>query len=753
MAPFPCVRRYNSEIRSSSGMTMKLPLRTKDSALTGGEHRERAPATDADAVFDDLIDLACQTAQAPLAAVSLVQDGRHWFLSRGGLSAEEERGAMALCSETIRERLPLVLPDTAQDERFRNDPFVRSGIRFYAGFPLLTVDESKRGVLSVFDRVPRVLDESQRDALQALARQGAADFEARLANRPAPSEAASASTEIRFRPFVEEAAVGLCLIQDGRYRYVNPKLAAIFGYSPEELLGLESTLDLVVAEDRPAVRDDIWKLLEGKLPTVHYTFTAVRKDEERIHLEAYATATEFEGRPAVLGTLLDITDRKRAEARIVEQAYKDPLTNLSNRVRFMERLRQQLAEARRQNRRFAIVYLDLDRFKIINDTWGHCAGDIFLQSLALRLRRRVREVDTVARVGGDQFVILMADIRQTENLSTIAQKVLAIVARPVDVEGKMLEVTASIGIASFPEDGDDPEILLQNADTAMSRAKELGRNGFQLCTAELTSRAVARISLASALRTAVNRKELVVHYQPIVSLMTGRITGLEALVRWHSAEKGLILPADFIPIAEETGLILSVGDHVLRTACRKLKEWQLDWLPDLRVAVNVSARQFRDPSLLPTIDRALSESGLSPEYLEVEITESIAMESAEIVVGNLEALRGRGVRIAIDDFGTGYSSLNYLKRFPVHSLKIDRSFVTEVGTNPADAGIVRAVVEMAHGLKLITVAEGVETRDQFLHLQRFGCDEMQGYWVSPPLTAEGIDEILARELELWVKPT
>jgi diguanylate cyclase (GGDEF)-like protein/PAS domain S-box-containing protein len=733
---------------------MKVPRRRKDSAPPGGERRKRALATNAEAVFDDLIDLACQTAQAPLGAVSLVQDGRHWFMSRGGLSADEERGVMALCSDRIRERLPLVVPDTAQDERFQNDPLVRSGIRFYAGFPLLTVDESTRGALSVLDRVPRVLDEAQRAALQALARQGAAHFEARLAaKRLAQSEAPSLSTEIGFRPFVEKAVVGLCLIQDGRYRYVNPKLAAIFGYSPEELLGLESTLDLVVEEDQPAVRDDICKRLEGELQTVHYTFTAVRKDGERIDVEAYATATEFEGRPAVLGTLLDITDRKRAEARIVEQAYKDPLTNLSNREPFMERFRQQLAEARRQNRRLAIVYLDLDRFKFINDTWGHSVGDIFLQSLALRLKRRVREVDTVARVGGDEFVILMPDIRQTENLSTIAQKLLAAVARPVDVKGMTLEVTASIGIACYPEDGDDSEILLRNADTAMYRAKELGRNGFQLCTAELTSQAVARISLESALRTAVDREELVVHYQPIVSLITGRITRLEALVRWHSAEKGVILPAAFIPIAEETGLILSIGDRVLRTACRKLKEWQLNWLPDLQIAVNVSARQFRDPSLLPTIDRALSESELSPEYLEVEITESVAMASAEIVVGNLEALRGRGVRIAIDDFGTGYSSLNYLKCYPVHSLKIDRSFVTEVGTNPADAGIVRAIIEMAHGLKLNAVAEGVETRDQFLHLQRYGCDEIQGYWVSPPLPAEGINELLARELELWVKPT
>jgi diguanylate cyclase (GGDEF)-like protein/PAS domain S-box-containing protein len=569
---------------------------------------------------------------------------------------------------------------------------------------------------------------------------------------PVMDAGAGAPTEIGFRPFVEKAVVGLCLIQDGRFRYVNPKLAEIFGYPPEQLLALESILDLVAEENQPGTRDSLRKRLDEEPQTVPFTFTAVRGNGDRIDVEAHTTATEIEGRPAVLGTLFDITERKREEARVAVQALRDPLTNLSNRVQFMERLRQELAEARRQKRRLAIVYVDLDRFRFINDTWGRSVADTLLQSLGLRLRRRVREVDTVARVAGDEFVILMPDIRQTENLSAIAQKVLAAVARPVQIEGRTLEVTASIGIACYPEDGDDPEILLRNADNAMYRAKELGLNGFQLCTADLTSRAVARITLESGLKTAVERGELVVHYQPIVSLKTGRITGLEALVRWQRPGGDLILPATFIPIAEETGLILFIGDHVLRAACRELKKWHRMGLPDLRIAVNVSARQFRDASLLPSIDRALLESDLSADHLEIEITESIAMESADIVVGNLEALRGRGIRIAIDDFGTGYSSLNYLKRYPVHSLKIDRSFVTDVATNPADAGIVRAVIEMAHGLKLNALGEGVETRDQFMHLQRFGCDEMQGYWVSPPLPAEGINGLLARELEMWVNP-
>jgi diguanylate cyclase (GGDEF)-like protein/PAS domain S-box-containing protein len=566
-------------------------------------------------------------------------------------------------------------------------------------------------------------------------------------------EEASLSPLIGFRRIVEESPVGICVIQDGRYRYVSPKFAATLGYSPEELLGLESTADLIAEEDRLFVEDRIRSRLEGKRETARYTFRVMRKDGERIDVETHATATEFQGRPAVLGVVLDITDRKRAEARIMERVYKDPLTSLPNSARLMERLALELAEARRHTRRFAIAYLDLDNFKFINDTWGHSAGDTFLQNLALRLKRCVREVDTMARVGGDEFVILMPDIQHTANLSTIAQKLLAAVSRPVNIKGRAFEVTASIGIACYPEDGEDSDILLRNADTAMYRAKELGRNGFQLCTAELTSQAAARISLESGLRAALDGDELAVHYQPIVSLVSGRIVGLEALLRWHRSEQGVILPGAFIPVAEETGLILPMGQHVLRIACLRVKEWQQEGLPDLRVAVNVSARQFRDPGLLETVDRALSESGLAPEHLEVEITESVAMASAEIVVANLEALRGRGVRVAIDDFGTGYSSLNYLKRFPIHSLKIDRSFVTEVGTNPADAGIVRAIVEMAHGLKLNVVAEGVETEDQFRHLQRYGCDEIQGYWVSAPLPAEGINELLARELEFWVRRT
>ncbi|HEY7112875.1 MAG TPA: EAL domain-containing protein [Thermoanaerobaculia bacterium] len=563
------------------------------------------------------------------------------------------------------------------------------------------------------------------------------------------SKEALSAAEAKFRGLVEQSLVGIYVIQDGRYQYVNPKLAEIFGYTPDEMLAMDSVMSLVSEEDRGVVQENIRRRLAGEAQTVRYSFRALRKDGQEIELEVHGAATEFQGRPAIIGTLLDITDRKRAEAQIVYHAYHDPLTELPNRMLFMERLRLQLAQARRQSRKLSIVYFDLDHFKFVNDTLGHSVGDEFLQTVATRLKGLVREMDTVARVGGDEFVILIPDVSRAEDISIVAQKLLNSVARPLQVEGRALNITASIGIATFPADGEDAETLLRNADTAMYRAKELGRNNFQLCTPELTSKAVERLTIQNGLRLALDRDELVLHYQPVVSLTSGRIVGLEALVRWQHAEKGLIMPGAFISVAEETGLILPLGEWVLGSAAKQLKQWQNNGLPDLRMAVNVSARQFREPSLVRTIERALGDSEVKPQHLEIEITESIAMESAEVVVANLESLRNMAVGISIDDFGTGYSSLTYLKRYPINSLKIDRSFVTDVATNPADAGIVRAVVEMAHGMKLNVIAEGVETKDQFAHLQKYGCDEMQGYWFSKPLPVEAINKLLAEEKKLW----
>jgi diguanylate cyclase (GGDEF)-like protein/PAS domain S-box-containing protein len=560
---------------------------------------------------------------------------------------------------------------------------------------------------------------------------------------------ASAPIAPEFRRLVEQSVVGMYVLQDGRYRYANPRLAATLGYTQAEILAFDSVASLVALDDHALVLSRVRQTLEGNEDGVPYTFHAIHKSGRPVEVEVLEAAIELDGRPAIVGTLTDVTERRRVEAQIVAQAYNDPLTKLPNRARLLDRLDVDLAQARRHGRKLAVVYLDIDFFKYVNDSWGHSLGDSLLQSLALRLKRSVREADTVARMGGDEFVILVPELRQSEDLASIAQKLLSLVGRPFSLEGRTIQIAASVGIASYPEDGADAEELLRNADAAMYRAKELGRNNFQLCTRELTERAAEQLDMQKGLRQALEQEEFVLHFQPITSIVTGRTVGLEALVRWQHPQKGVVGPTLFIPVAEATGLILPLGDWVLRSACAELRRWHQNWLDSLRVAVNFSARQFRERNLASMVERALAGSGLEPKHLEVEITESIAMEGAEIVVANLNVLRNMGVGIAIDDFGTGYSSMSYLKRYPVTSLKIDRSFVTDLPVNPADAGIVRAIIEMAHGSSLNVIAEGVETKDQFQLLQQYGCNEMQGYWISRPQAATAIDDHLKAEIELW----
>ena len=552
-----------------------------------------------------------------------------------------------------------------------------------------------------------------------------------------------------FRRLVEQAVVGMYVLQDLRYRYANPRLAAILGYTQAEVLALDSIASIVALDDHALVFSRVRQTLEGNEDGVPYTFHAIHKSGRPVEVEVLEAAVELDGQPAIVGTLTDVTERRRAEAQIVAQAYNDPLTKLPNRARLLDRLDVDLAQARRHGRNLAVIYIDIDFFKYVNDSWGHSIGDALLQSLALRLKRSLREADTVARIGGDEFVVLVPELRQSEDLAGIAGKLLTLISRPFALSGRSIQVAASIGIASYPEDGAEAEDLLRNADAAMYRAKELGRNNFQLCTRELTERAAEHLSLQKGLRLAVEKEEFVLHFQPITSIVSGRTVGLEALVRWEHPTKGLVGPTTFIPVAEETGLILPLGEWVLRSACTELRRWHAEWFEDLRVAVNFSARQFRERNLATIVERALAEAGLEPRHLEIEITESIAMEGAEIVVANLNVLRSMGVGIAIDDFGTGYSSMSYLKRYPVTSLKIDRSFVTDLPVNPADAGIVRAIIEMAHGSSLNVIAEGVETKDQFQLLQEYGCNEMQGYWISRPQAANGIDDHLKAEVELW----
>jgi diguanylate cyclase (GGDEF)-like protein len=432
-----------------------------------------------------------------------------------------------------------------------------------------------------------------------------------------------------------------------------------------------------------------------------------------------------------------------AAGEIEHLAYHDALTGLPNRPLFMDRLIVSLAQANRANHKLAVFFLDLDRFKDINDSLGHSVGDALLKSVAERIRRCVREGDTVARFGGDEFTLLIPKIDHIEDAAKIAQKIIETLKIPFSVYDREHFVTTSIGVSISPSDGLDPETLVRNADTAMYRAKDQGRDNYQLYAPAMNARAAERLALENRLRKAVSQNELVLHFQPLVSTQSGNVIGVEALIRWNHPEQGLLSPFHFISVAEVSGLIVPIGEWVIRTACKQIKVWQKKFNRDLIMAVNLSARQFQQADLIEQIREAVQETGIEPESLELEITESNAMQNAENTIYTLRELKVLGVRISMDDFGTGYSSLNYLKRFPIDTLKLDQTFIRDVNKDPSDAAIVSSVIAMAHNLNLKVVAEGVERKEQLDFLTRQGCDIVQGYYFSKPLPPESLELYLA----------
>jgi diguanylate cyclase (GGDEF)-like protein len=436
-------------------------------------------------------------------------------------------------------------------------------------------------------------------------------------------------------------------------------------------------------------------------------------------------------------------ERKRYQEQLEHQANYDSVTGLPNRNLLRDRLKQAVF-AQRQKHPVAIVFLDLDHFKVINDSLGHSQGDKLLAKIAERLTESVRDGDTVARLGGDEFVLILNDQNKEDVIFRVMQRILARVSEPTTIGGKDLSISCSAGVSIYPQDGTDVETLLKNADAAMYRAKERGRNHFQFYTSELNALVNERLALEHNLKRALERNELLLHYQPKIDIATGRIVGTEALVRWQHPQWGLILPDRFIPIAEETGLIVPIGEWVLNTACKQNRTWQNAGLPPISVAVNVSLRQFKQDSLSKTVARILVEADLNPEHLELELTESMVMHDADAAVDILHELQSLGVRLSLDDFGTGYSSLSYLRRLPMDTLKIDRSFVKDIGDHEgSDDGILaQAIISLGHSLRLRVIAEGVENAAQLQFLEKHGCDEAQGYYFGKPLPAHEHAELL-----------
>ena len=549
---------------------------------------------------------------------------------------------------------------------------------------------------------------------------------------------------VRLSRQIIDASLDGVIITDaeGYIESVNPAFCKLTGYSPDEAIGQTPAL-LKSGRHDVSFYEQLWNSLKESGYWQGEIWN--RRKNGEIYPE-WLTITEvkddFGGEHKYAGVFSDISERKESEQQIRALAYYDALTGLPNRRLFQDRLGLALPQMRRHEQKLAVMFIDLDLFKRINDTLGHDVGDEVLCEMAERLKECVRESDTVSRMGGDEFTIIQPDLKDAANAVQLATRIIASLRKPFTTGGRELMVTSSVGIALYPNDGETADDLTKNADTAMYRAKDLGRNNYQLYTDAMNAESVERLTMESYLRQAIERDEFSLNYQVKVDLVSNRTTGVEALLRWNNHELGPVTPDRFIPLAEANGMILPIGDWVLREACRQARAWVEQGLDDITMAVNVSSRQLHQNDLDDVVLKILEETGLAAERLEIELTESMLMEHIEEVGPKLHRLRDLGIRIGIDDFGTGYSSLAYLKRLPIDTLKIDISFIRDIPDDADDAEIVAAIIAMAHRLDLRVVAEGVENEEQVRFLRALGCNQIQGYLVGRPLSADNIASLL-----------
>jgi diguanylate cyclase (GGDEF)-like protein/PAS domain S-box-containing protein len=710
-------------------------------------------------VLDDLTTLAAEVCAAPAAILSVVTADGVQHMSRAGVTPLDAAGETLLVSWALGEQSQFVVSDTLKDNRFSKDITKANGstIRFYAGTPLLTSEGRMLGVLSVIDHKPRALGVGQARALDSLARammdkldSGRKHDELKhvLEEREKAFRSLSVS-EQRYEMLLRGASDGLWEwdLETNEMRFCD-RWKALLGYEKHELNDRpDEWFNRVHPEDIERVQSEIMSHLLSLTPQFQSEHRIRRQDGDYRWMLSRGLAVMDSNRHVyrMAGSMTDVTEQKAAEKELLHSAFHDVLTGLPNRALFTDRLKRALEQVKSgDGHAFAVLFLDLDRFKVVNDSLGHQIGDQLLVATARRLEACLRPGDVVARLGGDEFAIIVDRVGHPSDATQAAERIREHLSAPFNLSGHEVFISASIGITLNQTASEEPEEMLRNADTAMYRAKEHGRGSFELFDKVMHVRNAALSQLESGLRRALAHEEFRVHYQPIISLDNWRISGFEALLRWEHPDYGYVSPLKFIPVAEETGLIIPIGQWVLREACQQLRAWQEQFPsdPPLSISVNLSGKQFSQPDLIDCISQILEETGLEAGSLKIEITESAIIENIDAAATTLKRIKALGIRLSLDDFGTGYSSLSYLHRFPIDTLKIDRSFVSRINL-PKNTEIVRTILTLASNLGMDVVAEGVETREQILQLTGLNCEYVQGYLLSKPIDGRAMRELIS----------
>ena len=715
--------------------------------------------TEREKPFDELTMLAAQVFNVPIASISIVDSNRQWFKSSIGLPVTQTERSIAFCTHTIEQNSPLIVENATLDERFFENPLVAGdlGIRFYAGIPLITKEGFALGTFCIIDKVPRHLSKSQIALLQSFGNHVMALLELRHETIGLQTALSERETSARmFEEFAERLLDAQRVAKMGSWELSvkenslswSDETYRIFDVDKANSnLTFESFSSFIHPDDLGMVLAAQENVLKGVCPLDIEHRIVLRDGSERyVHELAELKRNPDNGILKLCGTVQDITDKKAYETQINRLAFYDNLTGLPNRQLLLDRLSQALALVIRDSKRGALIYLDLDNFKVLNDTLGHDKGDILLNLVAIRLASTLRQVDSLARVGGDEFTVLLSDLSPSSDQAAaqakmVANSILRTLQEPFQLGRHTYYMTASIGIAMFSERTQDIEDLLKRADLAMFKAKSSGKNAVEFFDPKLQALISSRAAIEYDLRIALHNDEFKLFYQPQVD-QNRNIIGCEALIRWLHPKKGLISPADFIPIAEETGLICAIGQWVLDTACKQLSEWKQIGKLNLTLAVNVSAKQFKMVDFVETVLSTIYKYEIDPSRLKLELTESMLVDNLKEITDKMHSLKNAGIGFSLDDFGTGYSSLNYLAKLPLDQLKIDQSFVKDVTVDENSAAIAKTIISLGQSLKLSVIAEGVETLEQQNFLFKNNCNLYQGYLFSKPIPIDEFNKII-----------